>query len=65
MRVKAPAGSKLGAKAEANPGKQDVHWNFEKFLVDRSGEPVRRFSPLVEPESEEILDAIESLLAET
>ena len=51
------------ADAEGNSG--DIRWNFEKFLVDRSGEPVRRFSPLVEPESDEILDAIESLLAET
>ena len=47
--------------AEGTTG--DIRWNFEKFLVDRSGEPVRRFSPLVEPESEEILGAIESLLA--
>jgi glutathione peroxidase len=49
------------ADAEGNSG--DIRWNFEKFLVDRSGEPVLRFSPLVEPESDEVLDAIESLLA--
>jgi glutathione peroxidase len=47
--------------AEGNSG--DIRWNFEKFLVDRSGEPVLRFSPLVEPESDELLDAIETLLA--
>jgi glutathione peroxidase len=41
----------------------DIRWNFEKFLVERAGEPVLRFSPLVDPESDEILDAIESLLA--
>ena len=41
----------------------DIRWNFEKFLVDRSGEPVLRFSPLVEPESDELLDAIETLVA--
>jgi glutathione peroxidase len=49
------------ADAEGNSG--DIRWNFEKFLVDRSGEPVARFSPLVEPESDELIDAIESLLA--
>jgi glutathione peroxidase len=46
------------ADAEGTSG--DIRWNFEKFLVDRSGEPVRRFSPLVEPESE----AIETLLSD-
>jgi glutathione peroxidase len=51
--------------ADAEGVSGDIRWNFEKFLVDRSGEPVRRFSPLVEPESDEILDAIESLLAES
>jgi glutathione peroxidase len=37
-RVKTPAGSKLAAKADANPGKQDIHWNFEKFLTDMTPE---------------------------
>src|SRR5947209_722996 len=41
----------------------DIRWNFEKFLVDRTGEPVLRFSPLTEPESDELVGAIESLLA--
>jgi glutathione peroxidase len=47
--------------AEGHTG--DIRWNFEKFLVDRTGEPVRRLGPLVEPESDELLEAIESLLA--
>ena len=41
----------------------DITWNFEKFLVDRSGTPVRRFGPLVDPEADELVEAIESLLA--
>jgi glutathione peroxidase len=49
------------ADGEGHTG--DIRWNFEKFLVDRHGVPVLRFGPLVEPESEELLDAIESLLA--
>jgi glutathione peroxidase len=45
---------------EGNTG--DIRWNFEKFLVDRNGEPVQRFSPLVEPESDELVESIEKLL---
>jgi glutathione peroxidase len=26
----------------------DIHWNFEKFLIDQSGVPVKRFSPKFE-----------------
>jgi len=39
-----------------------VKWNFEKFLVNRDGEVVARFAPTVEPDSAEIIDAIESAL---
>ena len=42
----------------------DIRWNFEKFLVNRSGTPTARFSPLVEPESDELVVAIEKLLAD-
>ena len=42
----------------------DIRWNFEKFLVGRDGAPVSRFSPLAEPESEELVTAIEKLLAD-
>ena len=40
----------------------DIGWNFEKFLIDREGNLVRRFKSNVEPESEEMASAIESLL---
>jgi glutathione peroxidase len=40
----------------------DVQWNFEKFLVSADGRPVARFRPMVEPESQELTDAIESEL---
>lgn len=39
-----------------------IKWNFEKFLVNADGEIVGRFAPAVEPESEEIVQAIEKLL---
>ena len=28
-------------------------WNFTKFLVDKNGKPVKRFAPIVKPESME------------
>ena len=28
----------------------DITWNFEKFLIDRSGQVVGRFSPMTTPE---------------
>ena len=48
------------ADNEGNTG--DIRWNFEKFLVDRNGEPVKRFSPLVEPDNDELIESIETLL---
>ncbi|YCQ00403.1 glutathione peroxidase [Arthrobacter sp. R4-81] len=41
-----------------------VKWNFEKFLVNRDGDVVARFAPTVEPDSAEVIDAIETALAE-
>ena len=40
----------------------DIQWNFEKFLVAPGGESVQRFRPQVEPESTELVAAIESAL---
>jgi glutathione peroxidase len=39
-----------------------VKWNFEKFLVNRDGEVVARFAPTVEPDSAEIIDALDNAL---
>jgi glutathione peroxidase len=41
----------------------DVAWNFEKFLVGRDGTVLARYKSAVEPESRELIDAIESALA--
>jgi glutathione peroxidase len=41
----------------------EVEWNFEKFLVAPSGEVRGRFRPAVGPESDELVGAIETLLA--
>lgn len=40
----------------------EIKWNFEKFLIDKEGNLIRRFRSNVEPESKEILDAIKSAL---
>ena len=41
-----------------------VEWNFQKYLVDREGRVVQRFSPRTTPEAPEVVAAIERLLAE-
>lgn len=43
-----------------SPGK--IGWNFEKFLFNRSGELVARFSPRTTPDSPEVVAAIEEQL---
>ncbi|GAB5406477.1 MAG: hypothetical protein Aurels2KO_47080 [Aureliella sp.] len=43
-------------------GKGKVSWNFEKFLINRAGEPVARYKPQTSPKK--MLDDVEKLLAE-
>lgn len=40
----------------------EIKWNFEKFLIDRNGNLVRRFRSSVTPESEELLGALKKEL---
>jgi glutathione peroxidase len=40
----------------------EIHWNFEKFLIDRSGTVIRRFAPDTKPESKAVVGAIETAL---
>lgn len=42
---------------------KDVLWNFEKFLINRQGEVVARFSPDVTADDPRLLEAIEAELA--
>lgn len=42
----------------------DISWNFNKFLIDRSGKIVARFSSKDTPESDGVTSAIEKYLAE-
>lgn len=41
----------------------DISWNFNKFMVDRSGQVVSRFGSQDKPESEVVTAAIEKFLA--
>ena len=40
----------------------EIRWNFEKFVVDRSGKVVARFHPKTAPDAPEVVAAIESAL---
>ena len=40
----------------------DIQWNFEKFLISPAGEITGRFRPRTEPESPEVVSAIEATL---
>ena len=31
----------------------DIKWNFTKFVIDKNGRPVKRYSPITKPESME------------
>ena len=42
----------------------DITWNFNKFLVDRKGKVVARFSSKDTPESDAVTSAIEKLVAQ-
>lgn len=39
--LKSKKGSILGSR---------IKWNFTKFLIDKNGQPVKRFSPITKPE---------------
>jgi len=43
-------------------GSEKIKWNFTKFLINKSGEPIKRFSPRTPPEqlSSDITDLLEA-----
>jgi glutathione peroxidase len=54
--------SELTTTPDAQGEAGDVQWNFEKFLVSPAGSVVGRFRPMVEPQSTELVEAIEAVL---
>lgn len=70
-KVTFPMFSKVAIKGEAkhplyaalqSAAGAEVGWNFEKFLVGKDGKVLKRFGSDVEPESPELLAAIEAAL---
>ena len=49
---------------EDSPFPGEVKWNFQKYLVDRQGNVVARFSHKTDPMSSEVVAKVEEVLAE-
>ncbi len=58
-----PVYAELTRHPDADGEAGDVQWNFEKFLIDDRGRVLARFRPRTEPESAEIIEAVETALA--
>lgn len=58
-----PLYQELTAVADADGQAGEVQWNFEKFLVSPAGDVIARFRPTVDPESDELVHAIEQAIA--
>nr|WP_246114181.1 glutathione peroxidase [Rubripirellula tenax] len=59
----APIYKYLTSKTVEPVGDGKVSWNFEKFLIDRDGNLVHRFSPRTAPDDEALIAAIKEQLA--
>lgn len=61
-----PAGSgfleRMESKGRAPKAPGDILWNFEKFLINKQGEVIARFSPDMTPDDPIILKRIEQAL---
>ncbi len=43
-------------------GSGEIDWNFEKFLINRSGEVIARYEPRTKPDAPDVIQAIEAEL---
>ena len=57
-----PLYARLVTTTDAQGQAGDIQWNFEKFLVSPDGQVVARFRPQTQPLSDEVVQAIESVL---
>ena len=55
--------AELTASADAEGHTGDIRWNFEKFLVSKSGDIIGRFAPMVQPDDATLVAAIEAHLS--
>ncbi len=53
----------LTAQETAPQPAGEIKWNFEKFLIGKDGRIAARFAPKTQPNSEEVIKAIETELA--
>lgn len=58
-----PVYATLTRAADETGATGDIAWNFEKFLIDAEGNVLARFSPRVEPEDPQVIEAIGAALA--
>jgi glutathione peroxidase len=58
-----PFAKKLNGYGIETNAAPEILWNFEKFLVNRGGDVVKRFSPDTEPDAPELVAAIKEELA--
>ena len=58
-----PLYAELTTTPDADGAAGDVQWNFEKFLITPEGTVAARFRPQTLPESDEVINAIETQLA--
>ncbi len=61
-RRRHPLYERLTQAPDADGVAGEVQWNFEKFLLAPDGQVVARFRPPVDPESDEVVAAIEDVL---
>ena len=59
---KDPLYAELEQTADAEGHTGEIRWNFEKFLLAPDGTVAARFAPQAEPESDEVVKAIEANL---
>ena len=59
---KAPLYKFLTDQAASPKTGGEIQWNFTKFLVDKNGTVLQRFEPAVEPDSREVIAAVEAAL---
>lgn len=50
--------SKLKLYEDLASAKGDVQWNFQKYLINKKGQVVKKFAPWISPNSKDIVKAI-------
>jgi glutathione peroxidase len=61
LKKQAPLPEKPNANADT---KDNIRWNFEKFVVGKDGKVAGRFSPRTKPDAKEVVTLIKEQIAE-